>query len=228
MIGNGSKMVLGAIFHRIPDLETTGIKRGVNGAISFAPDGRPMIGPMSGVPGFYVACGFLGGIAQGGGIGLAMSQWILEGESELDLHFIDVARFGDWTTREFAREHTHEILPIRYELIYPGIERTSGRPLKTTPIYNDLLAHGAVMGQAYGWERPLWYAPNGEVDEPSFQRPNCGNMSAARPAPWPKAVAFQKCRVTGSSGFLAQMPWPSWITSAAPNAPTSPEKWHCR
>jgi len=163
---------LAAIFHRIPDLETTGIKRGVNGAISFAPDGRPMIGPMPGVPGFFVACGFLGGIAQGGGIGLAMSQWILEGESELDLHFIDVARFGDWTTREFARERTHEILPIRYELIYPGIERTSGRPLKTTPIYGDLLAHGAVMGQAYGWERPLWYAPNGEGDEPSFQRPN--------------------------------------------------------
>ncbi len=163
---------LGAIFHRIPELEATGIKRGVNGAISFAPDGRPMIGPMPGVPGFYVACGFLGGIAQGGGIGLAMSQWILEGESELDLHFIDVARFGDWTTREFARERTHEILPIRYELIYPGIERKSGRPLKTTPIYNDLLAQGAVMGQAYGWERPLWYAPNGEADEPSFQRPN--------------------------------------------------------
>lgn len=163
---------LSAIFHRIPALESAGIKRGVNGAISFAPDGRPIIGPMPGVPGFFVACGFLGGIAQGGGIGLAMSQWILEGESELDLHFIDVARFGDWTTREFARERTHEILPIRYELIYPGIERKTGRPLKTTPIYNDLLNHGAIMGQAYGWERPLWYAPNGEVDEPSFDRPN--------------------------------------------------------
>ncbi|OUS35538.1 hypothetical protein A9Q94_12380 [Rhodobacterales bacterium 56_14_T64] len=165
---------LGAIFHRIPDLETAGIKRGVNGAISFAPDGRPMIGPMPGVPGFFVACGFLGGIAQGGGIGLAMSQWILEGESELDLHFIDVARFGDWTTREFARERTHEILPIRYELIYPSIERKTGRPLKTTPIYNDLLAHGAIMGQTYGWERPLWYAPEGveAKDEPSFDKPN--------------------------------------------------------
>ncbi|MCF2872008.1 FAD-dependent oxidoreductase [Octadecabacter sp. G9-8] len=163
---------LASIFHRVPALDSAGIKRGVNGAISFAPDGRPMIGPMPGVPNFFVACGFLGGIAQGGGIGLAMSQWILEGETELDLHFIDVARFGDWTTREFARERTHEILPIRYELIYPGIERKTGRPLKTTPIYNDLLSHGAVMGQAYGWERPLWYAPNGEVDEPSFQRPN--------------------------------------------------------
>ena len=165
---------LAAIFHRVPDLEATGIKRGVNGAISFSPDGRPMIGPMPGVPGFFVACGFLGGIAQGGGIGLAMSQWVLEGEPELDLHFIDVARFGDWTTREFARERTCEILPIRYELLYPGIERHSGRPLKTTPIHGDLLARGAVMGQAYGWERPLWYAPEGVAprDEPSFQRPN--------------------------------------------------------
>ncbi len=163
-----------AVFHRVPALENTGIKRGVNGAISFSPDGRPMIGPLPGVPGYFVACGFLGGIAQGGGIGLAMSQWILDGESELDLHFIDVARFGDWTTREFARERTYEILPIRYELIYPNIERRSGRPLKTTPIYGDLLDRGAVMGQAYGYERPLWYAPEGvaPVDEPSFQRPN--------------------------------------------------------
>ena len=165
---------LAAIFHRIPALENAGIKRGVNGAISFAPDGRPMIGPMPGVPGFFVACGFLGGIAQGGGIGLAMSQWILEGESELDLHFIDVARFGDWTTKEFARERTHEILPLRYELIYPGLERTSGRPLKTSPIFRDLLDHGAVMGQAYGWERPLWFAGKDvdPIDESSFQRPN--------------------------------------------------------
>lgn len=165
---------LAAIFHRVPCLEAAGIKRGVNGAISFSPDGRPMVGPVPGVPGFFVACGFLGGIAQGGGIGLAMSQWILDGESELDLSFIDVARFGDWTTGEFARERAHEILPIRYELIYPGIERRTGRPLKTTPIHCDLLARGAVMGQAYGWERPLWYAPEGvePKDEPSFQRPN--------------------------------------------------------
>lgn len=165
---------LAAIFHRVPDLENAGIKRGVNGAISFSPDGRPIVGPMPGVPGFYVACGFLGGIAQAGGIGLAMSQWILEGETELDLHFIDVARFGDWTTREFARERTFEILPIRYELIYPGVERVSGRPLKTTPIYECLLARGAVMGQAFGWERPLWFAPSGVEprDAPSFHRPN--------------------------------------------------------
>ena len=166
--------VLADIYHRIPALETAGVKRIVNGAISFSPDGRPIIGPMPGVPGYFVACGFLGGIAQGGGIGLAMSQWILEGEPEYDLNFIDVARFGDWTTREFARERTYEIFPIRYEIIYPALERKSGRAIKVPPVYNDLLAHGAVMGQAFGWERPLWYAPPGVEprDEPSFDRPN--------------------------------------------------------
>ncbi len=165
---------LAAIYHRIPSLDTAGIKRVVNGAISFSPDGRPMIGPMPGVPGFFVAAGFLGGIAQAGGIGLAMSQWILAGESELDLHFIDVARWGDWTTREFARQRTYEIFPIRYEIIYPHQERQSGRPLKTTPIYRALLNRGAVMGQTYGWERPLWYAPEGVEarDIPSFDKPN--------------------------------------------------------
>ena len=165
---------LAAIYHRVPALGTAGLKRTVNGAISFSPDGRPIVGPMPGVPGFFVACGFQAGITQAGGIGLALSQWILEGQPELDLHFLDVARFGDWTTREFARERAFEILPIRYELIYPGIERQTGRPLKTTPIYGDLLARGAVMGQAYGWERPLWYAPKGvePKDEPSFRFPN--------------------------------------------------------
>ncbi|WP_025771160.1 glycine cleavage T C-terminal barrel domain-containing protein [Thioalkalivibrio sp. HK1] len=189
---------LSAIFHRVPALATTGIKRGVNGAISFSPDGRPMIGPVPGIPGFFVACGFLGGIAQGGGIGLAMSQWILEGEPELDLHFIDVARFGDWATPEFARERTREILPIRYELIYPGIERKTGRDLKTTPIHQDLLAHGAVMGQIAGHERPLWYAPTGvsPEDKPDFQRPNwwehVGNEA--------KALA-DRCGLSQMSGY---------------------------
>jgi dimethylglycine dehydrogenase len=133
-----------------------------------------MIGPLPGVPGFFVACGFLGSIAQAGGIGLAMSQWILEGEPELDLSFIDVGRFGEWTTKEFARVRVYEVYPLRYEIIYPQMERQAGRLLRVTPIYSELIARGAVMGQAFGWERPLWYAPQGvePVDQPSFSRPS--------------------------------------------------------
>ncbi len=197
---------LAAIYHRVPALENAGIKRVVNGAISFAPDGRPIIGPMPGVPGFFVACGFLGGIAQGGGIGLAMSQWILNGEPELDLHFIDVARWGDWTSKEFAQERTYEIFPRRYEIIYPGLERESGRMLKTTPIHMDLEARGAVMGQIYGWERPLWYAPVGVVprDEPSFDKPNWWEnvgreaRAMASGCGLSEMTTYGKFRITGS------------------------------
>ncbi len=165
---------LEAIYHRIPALEKAGIKRIINGAISFAPDARPMIGPLPGVPGFFVACGFLGGIAQAGGIGLVMSQWILEGEPEMDLSFIDVARFGNWASKEFARERTFEVYPQRYEIIYPHQERNTGRNIRTNPVFPELLKRGAVMGQAYGWERPLWFAPEGieAKDKPSFSRPN--------------------------------------------------------
>ena len=163
-----------AAYTRIPALNTAGIKRVVNGAISFAPDARPILGPLPGVPDFFVACGFLGGIAQGGGIGKAMSEWILNGKPEEDLSFLDVARFGDWTTKDFAYARTHEVLPRRYEIIYPHLERKTGRDLRKTPIHDRLLSQGAVMGQVFGWERPLWYAPSPEEahDIPSFSRPN--------------------------------------------------------
>ncbi len=186
---------LDRVFERVPALQQTGIKRIVNGAISFAPDARPMIGPLPGVPNFFVACGFLGGIAQAGGIGLSMSQWILDAEPEVDLSFIDVARFGDWTTREFARERTYEVYPLRYEIIYPQAERDSGRGLRTTPIHAELRARGAVMGQAYGWERPLWFAPAGVEarDEPSFRRPNW----------WP--CVGEECRAVAERVGLIEM-----------------------
>ncbi len=203
---------LAAIHRRVPALDTAGIRRIVNGAISFSPDGRPIVGPMPGVPGFFVACGFLGGIAQAGGVGLALSRWIRDGHPDMDLHFIDVARFGDWTTREFARERAFEILPLRYELTYPSIERNSGRPLQTTPIHDALLERGAVMGQVAGWERPLWFAPEGVEarDRPSFQRPNWWDhvgreaMAMARGCGLSEMSSHAKFRVTGpaAAAFL--------------------------
>lgn len=165
---------LAMAFDRIPVLGTAGIRRVVNGAISFSPDGRPMIGPMPGVPNYFVAAGFLGGVTQAGGIGLALTQWMLEGETEWDLSFIDVARFGDWTTREFAQARTREIFPLRNEIIYPQLERREGRGLRTSALYETHLERGAVMGQVNGWERPLWFEPESITPEdvPSFSRPN--------------------------------------------------------
>ena len=163
---------LDAACYRVPAMARAGVKRAVNGAISFSPDGRPLMGPLPGVPGFFAACGFLSGITQGGGAGLAAAQWILEGSPQMDLSFMDVARFGEWTTGEFARARVMEIFPRRYEVLYPQMERESGRGLRKTPIHEELIKRGAVMGQVFGWERPLWYSQNGEGDHPDFSHPN--------------------------------------------------------
>ncbi|MGI9310149.1 MAG: GcvT family protein [bacterium] len=197
---------LAAIYHRVPMLAEAGIKRIVNGAISFSPDGRGLIGPLPGVPNFFVACGFLSGIAQGGGIGLALSEWILHGETAMDLSFMDVARYGDWSHREFARARVHDIFPLRYEILYPHLERDSGRPVQTTPIYRRLLQRGAVMGQARAWERPLWFAPEGVAarDQPSFARPNWWRYVGEEARATHTAAAlfelssYSKWRVTGA------------------------------
>lgn len=203
---------LAAVYQRVPALGAAGIKRVVNGAISFSPDGRGLIGPLPGVPNFFVACGFLSGIAQGGGVGLALSQWILEGETEMDLSFMDVARFGGWTSRAFARARVHEIFPRRYEILYPHLEHDSGRPLRTTPIYSRLLAHGAVMGQVHGWERPLWFSPEGTAarDAPSFSHPNWWQLVGEEARAAAKTVAllemssYSKWHVSGrdAAAFL--------------------------
>lgn len=197
---------LAAVYHRVSALNAAGIKRVINGAISFSPDGRGLLGPLPGVPNYYVACGFLSGIAQGGGVGLALSQWILEGETEMDLSCMDVARFGNWTGGEFARARVREIFPRRYEILYPQLEHQAGRPLRTTPIYSRLLEHNAVMGQAYGWERPLWFASkqSDARDAPSFSRPNWWDAvgeearAAAESAALFEMSTYSKWRVSGN------------------------------
>lgn len=166
---------LAAVYHRVPALSRAGIKRVVNGAISFTPDGRGLLGPLPGAPDFFVACGFVSGIAQGGGIGRVLAEWLLEGGTAMDLSFMDVARFGAWATPEFARARVADAFPKRYEIAYPQLEQPSGRGLRASPIYRRLRERGAVFGQAYGWERPLWFAPGDAAaarDAPSFSAPN--------------------------------------------------------
>ena len=70
---------------RVPLLETAGINRNINGPIPYAPDGLPMVGPMPGVKNAFEAHSFTFGIAQGGGAGKVMAEWIMHGETELDM-----------------------------------------------------------------------------------------------------------------------------------------------
>lgn len=183
------------LFERVPALADAGIKRVVNGPIAFAPDGRPLVGALPGAPGLFIGAGFLSGIAQGGGVGRALAEWILEGEPALDLSAVDAARFGDFADPQYAVARVRDIFPRRYEIAHPMLERESGRPKKTTAIHGELKKRGAVFGESFGWERPLWFAPaDAETrDIPDFRRPN-----------WFSAVG-EECRAAMNSAVLSDL-----------------------
>ncbi len=161
-------------FRHFPRLENAGIKRVINGPFTFAPDGNPLVGPVRGRTNFWSACGVMAGFSQGGGVGLALSNWMVDGDPGFDIWGMDVARYGDWATRTFTNAKVRENYSRRFSIRFPNEELPAGRPLQTTPLYDTFLAQGAVMGDSWGMETPLWFAPPGEKAEDivSFHRSN--------------------------------------------------------
>ncbi|MBZ9863648.1 FAD-dependent oxidoreductase [Mesorhizobium sp. CA12] len=157
-------------FRHFPAFQKTGIKQIINGPFTFAPDGNPLVGPVRGLPGFWVACGVMAGFSQGGGVGLALSNWMIEGDPGADIWAMDVARYGDWATMAYTNAKVRENYSRRFSIRFPNEELPAGRPLKTTPLYDTLSAKGAQWGVSYGLEVPLWYAPDGVKDEFSWRR----------------------------------------------------------
>jgi dimethylglycine dehydrogenase len=157
-------------FRHFPAFEKTGIKQIINGPFTFAPDGNPLVGPVRGLPGFWVACGVMAGFSQGGGVGLALSNWMIHGDPGADIWAMDVARYGDWASMAYTNAKVRENYSRRFSIRFPNEELPAGRPLKTTPVYDLLAAKGAQFGVAYGLEVPLWYAPEGVKDEFSWRR----------------------------------------------------------
>ena len=158
------------IFDHFPAYAEAGIRQAVNGPFVFAPDGNPMIGPVRGLPGYWCAVGIMAGFSQGGGVGLSLANWIIEGDPGADIWGMDIARYGDWATMRYANKKVRENYSRRFQIKFPNEELWAGRPHKTTPIYDRLVAEGAQMGDGWGLETPLWYAPDGVKDEHSFRR----------------------------------------------------------
>jgi len=159
---------------RMPAFANAGLKRIVNGPMVFSPDGLPLLGPVPQQRGMFLAVGIMAGFSQGGGIGRAMADWIVEGDPGSDLSVMDNARFGSYATRSYTRAKVTENYANRFAIHYPAEERPAGRPLQTTPMYDTYVGMGAVMGFSYGYERPLWFAPEGvdAKDINSFHRTN--------------------------------------------------------
>ena len=165
-----------ACIERVPALTTAGVKQLVNGPESFTPDGNFILGEAPELPGFFVGAGFNAfGIASAGGAGRALAEWVEAGEAPMDLGQVDIRRFGPpHADLDWVRNRTHELYAKHYTLPWPFEEHTSGRPWRTSKLYQPLVEARACFGEKMGWERSNWFAPEGTpaVDEYSFNRQN--------------------------------------------------------
>lgn len=192
-------------FRHFPALERAGIRTVVNGPFTFAPDGNPLVGPVPGLTNFWSACAVMAGFSQGGGVGLVLANWMTTGDPGYDVHALDVARFGEWATLRYTNAKVRENYARRFSIRFPNEELPAGRPAETTPIYDLLRARHAVMGNVWGLESPLWFAPSAEEahDVPMFQRandfPHVGaEVAAVRAGVGVTEIAnFAKYEVTG-------------------------------
>ncbi|RWM29017.1 FAD-dependent oxidoreductase [Mesorhizobium sp.] len=214
-------------FRHFPAFQKTGIKQIINGPFTFAPDGNPLVGPVRGLPGFWVACGVMAGFSQGGGVGLALSNWMIEGDPGADIWAMDVARYGDWATMAYTNAKVRENYSRRFSIRFPNEELPAGRPLKTTPVYDTLSAKGAQWGVAYGLEVPLWYALEGVKDEFSWRRSSdfdhvAGEVAAVRNGVGLSEISsFAKYKITGEGAaawldrmLACKLPKPGRMTLA--------------
>ena len=161
-------------YRRFPALEKAGVKSVIHGPFTFAPDGNPLVGPVPGMRNYWSACAVMAGFSQGGGVGLTLAQWMVEGEPERDVFAMDCARFGPWITPGYTVPKVVENYQRRFSVSYPNEELPAARGLRRTPMYDHFSAMGAVWGAQFGLEVPNYFAQTGEPDfeTPSFRRSN--------------------------------------------------------
>ncbi|MDF1775149.1 MAG: FAD-dependent oxidoreductase [Rhizobiaceae bacterium] len=165
-----------------PILNEVGIRTVINGPIPYSADGDFVMGWVPGIDNLMMATGFLYGIAAGGGAGEMIAQWVVEGQPSLDLWPLDIRRFGPHHgTRAFMYPRAVEHYAHHYKMRYPGQEHETARGLRRSPLYETLKRQGAVYGSKNGWERPLWFAPEGvePVDQLDFLNPGWHQYAAA-------------------------------------------------
>ncbi|MEM6933475.1 MAG: FAD-dependent oxidoreductase [Pseudomonadota bacterium] len=194
-------------FNRYPCLNEVGIKNWVNGAFTFSPDGNPLVGPVKGVPGYWLACGVMAGFLQGGGVGKALAEWMIHGDTEADAFPMDIARYGDFTSnKEYIKQTTGQFYSRRFVMTYPNEQLPAGRPLKMAPAHDAMTEAGCRWGVSWGLEVPLYFAPMEFIEEPTLNRSN------AQP------IVAEECKAVREAAGLLDISGFSRFEVSGPNA----------
>ena len=186
---------------RFPIFAEAGIKQVVSGPITHTPDGGYLMGPAPGVRNYWMCAGASIGITQGPGAGKYLAQWMVHGQTEINVREMDPRRFGPWSDLDYTILKSVDEYHEMYQVRMPGEYRSAGRPMKRTPIAERLDALGAQWQDVWGWERPRYY---GEAEDYSWKRSNAHDIVAAECAGVRERVgiadltAFAKFEVTGS------------------------------
>ncbi len=181
---------------RVPLLGSVGVNKVINGPIPYTPDGNPLIGPVPGVPNAFEACVFTFGIAQGGGAGKVLAEWVTEGTTEWDMWSCDPRRFTGFCDQDYCNQKGMEVYGHEYAMHFPHHEWPAGRGKKLSPIHDRINALGGVMGSYNGWERANWYALDGDdLSEEATQ-------TWARSGPWEQRIKEECEAVRDHAGIL--------------------------
>jgi dimethylglycine dehydrogenase len=182
---------------RVPILGTAGLSKVINGPIPYAPDGNPLIGPMPGVPNAFEACVFTFGIAQAGGAGKVLAEWVTEGQTEWDMWSCDPRRFTAFAAEpDYAVAKGIEVYGNEYVVQFPRRAWPAGRNRKLSPIHDRIAALGAQFNAYNGWERATWYA--GPGDDTSEE----ATLTFRRDGPWEQRVREECLAVRDAAGIL--------------------------
>ncbi|ODA95684.1 FAD-dependent oxidoreductase [Mesorhizobium sp. SEMIA 3007] len=153
--------------NRMPMLATAGIHTFFNGPESFTPDDRYYLGEAPELSGYWMATGYNSiGIVSSGGAGMALAQWINDGEAPFDLWEVDIRRAQPFQkNRRYLKQRVSETLGLLYADHFPYRQMATSRGVRRSPLHEHLKARGAVFGEVAGWERANWFARDGQERE---------------------------------------------------------------
>jgi 4-methylaminobutanoate oxidase (formaldehyde-forming) len=194
------QLMAGAV-RRFPFLDEAGVTGLVCHPDAMTPDGNPLLGPMPGVRGFWLAAGLsLNGFGGAGGLGKALAELVTSGEAEVDVQPYRPWRFGGpYRDVDFAAAGGREVYKYYYRLRYPLDVSEAGRPKRLSPLQSRNEALGAVFGTKNGWERADWYEPGNPARRAGEEQRDAGGW--VRP-PWHDRVAVEHAAIRERAGIL--------------------------